>query len=175
MVAAFAGCRQKPEPPDPGFTRVDSEMGGRRGDFVNDSMVDAGQYGSTLQPRDSDASLSDSMLENADVYGAVYFDFDKSYVRPADQPMLEEVASYLSSNPNERLVVEGHCDWRGTTEYNMALGDRRADAVKQYLVTLGVDGSRIETVSKGDLEAQTNVSDSQAAQDRRADLLVLEQ
>ncbi|MDP0501430.1 MAG: OmpA family protein [Verrucomicrobiota bacterium JB022] len=178
LAAAFAGCRQNVEPPDPGFTRVSPSAGAgsytqNQGDFVgNDSILSAGQYDDTLQPRGAGDSLDN--LEDAEVYGSVYFDFDKSYIRPADQPLLEEMASYLANNPNRTLAVVGHCDWRGTTEYNMALGDRRANAVKQYLLQLGVDGGRIQTVSKGDLEAETDAPDSQAAQDRRGDLLLLD-
>jgi peptidoglycan-associated lipoprotein len=78
-----------------------------------------------------------------------YFDFDKSDIRPDAQQALDADATYLKSNPNIDVEVVGHCDARGSAEYNLALGHRRADAVKNYLVSQGVDASRITTSSVG--------------------------
>jgi peptidoglycan-associated lipoprotein len=78
-----------------------------------------------------------------------YFDFNKADIRADARTALAQTAQYLRSYPNERVTVEGHCDERGSTEYNLALGDRRASAVKQYLVSLGISGDRINTVSFG--------------------------
>lgn len=104
---------------------------------------------------------------------SVFFDFDQSFIRPEDRPALQEAYDYLRRNRGARLIIEGHCDWRGTTEYNMALGDRRARSVKQYLVQLGVADERIETVSYGDLQAETEADEARMARDRRADLIVV--
>jgi peptidoglycan-associated lipoprotein len=78
-----------------------------------------------------------------------YFDFNKADIRPDARTALGETAQYLRNYPTERVTVEGHCDERGSTEYNLALGDRRASAVKQYLVSLGISADRINTVSFG--------------------------
>jgi peptidoglycan-associated lipoprotein len=78
-----------------------------------------------------------------------FFDFNKADIRPDARTALSQTASYLRSYPTERVTVEGHCDERGSTEYNLALGDRRASAVKQYLVSLGISADRINTVSFG--------------------------
>jgi peptidoglycan-associated lipoprotein len=78
-----------------------------------------------------------------------YFDFNKADIRADARTALAQTAQYLRSYPNERVTVEGHCDERGSTEYNLALGDRRASAVKQYLVSLGISADRINTVSFG--------------------------
>ena len=78
-----------------------------------------------------------------------YFDFNKADIRADARTALAQTAQYLRSYPNERVTVEGHCDERGSTEYNLALGDRRASAVKQYLVSLGISGDRINTDSFG--------------------------
>jgi peptidoglycan-associated lipoprotein len=69
--------------------------------------------------------------------------------------------------------VEGHCDWYGTAEYNLALGDRRAESVSNYLGTLGITPLRIDKLSKGSLEATSGLSKAQASEDRRADLILL--
>jgi peptidoglycan-associated lipoprotein len=79
----------------------------------------------------------------------VFFDLDKSDIRPDAQATLQKQAAWLAQYPQKTLTVEGHCDERGTREYNLALGERRANAVKKYLVSLGVDASRLTTISYG--------------------------
>ena len=78
-----------------------------------------------------------------------YFDYDKADIRPDAQQALQKTAEFLKKYPQAKVVVEGHCDERGSTEYNLALGDRRANAVKQYLVSLGIPAANINTVSYG--------------------------
>ncbi len=107
------------------------------------------------------------------LFSPVYFDFDQSFVRPADRGVLQEVAQHLNQNSGDVLLVEGRCDWRGTTEYNMALGDRRAISVITYLQQLGVPDNQMESVSKGDLDAITEGSEDQMQLDRRADLVII--
>ena len=79
----------------------------------------------------------------------LYFDYDKYDIRPDQQATLQADAQWLAAHPNVRFTIEGHCDERGSTEYNMALGDNRANAVKQALVQAGVAADRIKTVSFG--------------------------
>jgi peptidoglycan-associated lipoprotein len=79
----------------------------------------------------------------------VFFDTDRFDLRTEAQTALQRQAAWLQANPNVRILVAGNCDERGTREYNLALGARRATAVKEYLVSLGVDESRISTVSYG--------------------------
>jgi peptidoglycan-associated lipoprotein len=77
------------------------------------------------------------------------FDLDKADIRPDARDALSQTAQFLRSNPQVRVTIEGHCDERGSTEYNLALGDRRAQAAKDYLVSLGVTADRMQTVSYG--------------------------
>ena len=79
----------------------------------------------------------------------VYFDFDRYDLRADTRETLKANADWLKENPGTQLEIEGHCDERGTTEYNLALGAKRAQVAKDYLVTLGVSGERISTVSYG--------------------------
>ena len=81
-------------------------------------------------------------------FAPVLFEYDSARIRPSEESKLQTVAAYVKSNPG-KLVVEGHCDERGTAEYNRALGERRALAARDELVKLGVDTSRISTVSYG--------------------------
>jgi outer membrane protein OmpA-like peptidoglycan-associated protein len=77
----------------------------------------------------------------------IYFDFDKYEIRPGDALILEENANWLKASANTLVLIEGHCDERGTNEYNLALGERRAKATGDYLVSLGIAASRITTIS----------------------------
>ena len=78
-----------------------------------------------------------------------FFDFDRADIRADARDMLSQTAEFLKSNPSIRVTIEGHCDERGSTEYNLGLGDRRAAAVKEYLVSLGISADRMNTVSFG--------------------------
>ena len=79
----------------------------------------------------------------------IFFAFDKSDVRPDDAKTLTASAAYLKANPNQLVLIEGHCDERGTSEYNLALGERRAKAAMNFLVSSGIEASRITTISYG--------------------------
>lgn len=80
----------------------------------------------------------------------VYFDFDKYDLKPAAQETLRAKAKWLRDNPDAKATIEGHCDERGTNQYNMALGDRRANSAKKFLVDLGIDAKRLTTISYGE-------------------------
>lgn len=79
----------------------------------------------------------------------VHFDYDKSIIRADSRQVLQKKAAYMRAHPEVRVIVEGHCDERGSRAYNMALGDRRAKAAKRYLLSLGISKARIKTVSYG--------------------------
>ena len=80
----------------------------------------------------------------------IYFEFDKSTLTPAAQDNLMRKAEWLRENPDATATIGGHCDDRGTNEYNLALGDRRAESAKAFLVDLGIDASRLTTISYGE-------------------------
>ena len=80
----------------------------------------------------------------------IYFDFDKSVIRPGDAKTLDASAAWVKQNANQLLLIEGHCDERGTNEYNLALGDRRAKAAMNYLVAQGISADRMTIVSYGE-------------------------
>ena len=105
---------------------------------------------------------------------AVFFAFDSSVVRPGEESKVQAVADYLKSNPANAVRVEGNCDERGTAEYNRALGDRRALAVREELNKLGIDGSRVDTLSYGsDRPAVQGHDESAWKQNRRDEFIVL--
>ncbi len=102
--------------------------------------------GAQAQPEVHPLDQPDSLLAKR----VIYFDFDSSQVKEEYRPVVEAHAKYLATHPSARVVLEGHADERGTREYNMALGERRANAVKQLMVLLGADPAQIDVVSYGE-------------------------
>jgi len=104
--------------------------------------------------------------------GVVFFEFDSFSITGESRSVLETNAKWLKANTGVNVQVEGHCDERGTTEYNLALGERRAGAVKDFLVSRGVPASRIQTISYGEERPVANgVNEMAWAQNRRAEFV----
>jgi peptidoglycan-associated lipoprotein len=103
----------------------------------------------------------------------IHFDLDRSNIRPDDMGTLDQKVAILQANPDLRIRIGGHCDERGSDEYNLALGNRRAQSTKQYLVSHGIDASRIETQSWGEERPLVDGHDESAwSQNRRAEFEV---
>mgnify|MGYP001252759782 CR=1 FL=1 len=142
----------------------------------------------TLAPEDLDAPIGfveESGLPEREVteFGIrveatldpVYFQFDSARVDVSESAKADRVAAFLRANPKYKLVVEGHCDERGTAEYNMALGERRAQAVRAYLLSVGVDADRIRTLSFGEEKpAAPGRAESDWSRNRRAEFAIYE-
>jgi peptidoglycan-associated lipoprotein len=169
-VLALTGCSKKPKRPAPNDTVLG--QGGQQSGLGMpgaENLGDASAPGLTARP---DGVLEDeNTIRN--LLQPVYFDLDKSAIREGERSKLQAAKDYIDKNPQYRLLLEGHCDWRGTGEYNMGLGDRRANAAKKYLQTIGVAAPALETLSKGDLEAKENGTDDEMSKDRRVDIVVL--
>lgn len=163
IAAVFAtGCSKKPLRPNPYQTVVGGQPGGNFGAIP----VDIGGAPSGLETRTGDP------LDNADFtrFQPVLFAFDSAAIGPAERSKVEEAATYLKANPGARIVLVGRCDWRGTTEYNLGLGDRRARSVLDYLATFGISASQVEVISKGDQDAKEGGTAAEMQQDRRVDI-----
>jgi len=105
----------------------------------------------------------------------ILFDTDRYNIDSEDQGVLQSQAQWLARYPNARVTIEGHCDERGTRDYNLALGERRANAAKNYLVSLGIDASRVTTVSYGKERPVALGSDEASwAKNRRAVTVTVE-
>jgi peptidoglycan-associated lipoprotein len=163
---AASGCKPKP----PAKQGSASEAGGLAGqNILGASKLGSG---SEIGVADRNAFGAGSEFQNG-LFSAIHFDYDSARIRPSETPKLEAVAVRLKSNP-EKLLIEGHCDERGTAEYNRALGERRAIAARDFLVTLGIDASRITTVSYGeDRPSAFGADDSAMAQNRRCEFVVV--
>jgi len=121
-------------------------------------------------------NFNGNQTEDRDFFLAqmVHFEFDSSVVRSDDMEKLQVVARYLLQNPTHMLKIEGHCDERGTEDYNTALGERRALSVMDELVRLGIDGSRIRTHSMGEkIPIASGFDEASFAQNRRGEFVLL--
>ena len=96
------------------------------------------------------AARTEGITEVAGQFEAVHFDYDSPQLNPSEQGKIDAVVAYLQQNPTTGVVVEGHCDERGSNEYNLALGERRALAVRAAMISAGVDGARVQTRSYGE-------------------------
>lgn len=158
----FTGC---------GFTKKKSGAGGAGGAESGVPPLGAGgETGIGERPMVGGAGA----LQHGQ-FAPVLFDYDSARIRPSEVSKLEAVAAYMRSNPG-KLVIEGHCDERGTAEYNRALGERRALAARDELVRLGVDAGRISTISYGkDRPIDMGHDESAWAKNRRCEFVVVSQ
>lgn len=151
--SGMVGCKKKPKG---GSGLAGGDFGGAMGPLDGE-----GVYGSLMNP--------DELQVVASQFQAVYFEYDSSQVAGSERSKLESVAEYLRGNPSVGLIVEGHCDERGSNEYNLALGERRAQAVRAYIIGLGIAADRIKTVSYGEEQPAAFGHDESAwRQNRRA-------
>ena len=115
-------------------------------------------------------------IEKKIIFEDIHFDFDKYDIRPDAKPLLQGVASWLRKNTFAKILIEGHCDERGTNQYNLALGDRRAKAAKDYLTALGLVSDRIEMVSYGEEKPLcTEKTEECWAKNRRVHFVILKE
>jgi peptidoglycan-associated lipoprotein len=151
LTCTICGCRQKPVgvTPIPGRTpRPVADVG--PGKPIEPSQGPVGIESPSGIPQyniDRTGWHEDTEMFKSET---VYFDFDSSAIKPGERPKIQTVATYLKANPRVAVRIEGHCDERGTIEYNRALGERRALAIREELVRLGITPDRISTVSYGE-------------------------
>ena len=152
---AITGCKKKPK----GAGLGGDNIGGVAGSDV---------YGEGLSDR------PEGGMEVAGQFEAVYFDYDSAQINESERSKIERVASSMKGNSSQ-VIVEGNCDERGSTEYNLALGERRALAVRAYLIGLGVDGARLQTKSYGEEKPVDPGHDESAwSKNRRAEFVVVQ-
>ena len=186
LAVFYSGCSKSkgPSPEDTALIK-----GTDRGTFVGsmeegfqDGEDELSPVGSTISALDGsgdlipqDSTWSDpSTLANAEeLFEPIFFGFDQYAIGPDERLKLQDVSAFMTSNPNSRILVEGYCDWKGTPAYNKSLGDRRASSVRDYLVDLGIDSSRIEILSLGDEQATPDADSTTSGLERKAQFLVL--
>jgi peptidoglycan-associated lipoprotein len=165
LALSGAGCKspKKPLTPIPGSKPAITNPGGAGTGAVAPGggigMQDQGvrSTDNVIKPSDTgipaaDRELFEGREVDAEMFKAdtIYFDFDRSSIKQSETAKLQKVADYLKQNAKDDLLIDGHCDERGTPEYNRSLGERRALSAREFIVNLGISASRIRTVSYGE-------------------------
>ena len=173
LAALFVGCAKRPAltgvatPAPTGAAAAQTVAAGEAQASPPAAPVAAAPEAARPAPKDFVA---------IDALKPIYFDFDRYEIRPGDRRILDANAQWLKEHGNQLVLIEGHCDERGTNEYNLGLGDRRARATMNYLVSQGVQAGRISTVSYGEERPVcTEHNESCWQKNRRAQFLVKEQ
>ena len=183
VILFFSSCAKKAQPETTlnreGDSSINSNSGGNG---FNDGADDLAGLGDPLRGdfdntdplalRDPALSAFDDPLNVIRPFDPVFFGFDQYNITATERPKISEIADFMKSNVNARLLVEGYCDWKGTPNYNKSLGDRRATTVKEYLIELGCEANRIEVISLGDELATPDADSEQSRLDRRATFVV---
>ncbi|MGC8743742.1 MAG: peptidoglycan-associated lipoprotein Pal [Verrucomicrobiia bacterium] len=187
VIVVAAGCKRKPQPPLTYIPGISKPITNEVTNFGKEGVGGVGTETTTAIPLPPPTTASENvplgnrdliegMIPDRDTFKAntVYFDFDRSTIRPSEKSKIEAVAAVLKQKPETKVQVEGHCDERGTEEYNRALGERRALAAREYLINLGISGDRIFTISYGeDKPADPGHNEAAWAKNRRAEFILL--
>lgn len=177
-TALFAGCAKRPAttaasaPAPTGAAATTPGTGGATATTPTPAPATAAPPATAATPTPAARPQPKEFVAVADLK-PVYFDFDKYDIRPGDAKVLDANAQWLKSNANQLVLVEGHCDERGTNEYNLALGERRAKSTMNYLVSQGVQASRITIISYGEERPSCTQKNEECwSKNRRAQFLV---
>jgi len=182
LTLPIVACKKKPM----GVTPLPGALTGKPGEPGNAPAIGPGNglAGTEGQPNaaklggitSNDPSSHEGWTPNAEIFkgDTVHFDLDSSVVKTAEKAKVSKVADYLKSNSADAVRVEGHCDERGTEEYNRALGDRRAQALREELVGLGIQAGRVDTISYGeDRPVDPGHNDAAWRKNRRGEFILL--
>ncbi len=177
VVVAVSGCRKRPTPltvlPNQGMPKVGDDTGGKP--LTGDDTGIKTSEPTTGTPQVSPDKFA-NYARNAEIFKAntVYFDFDSSVVKSGEKKKINDVAAYMKAHPTDALSIEGHCDERGTEEYNRALGERRALALRDEVLRQGVNSDMVVTTSFGkDRPADPGHNESAWRKNRRGEFILL--
>jgi len=180
LTMVGTGCRKKPTGITPlkdrtSVVRDGDPFGGITYNPGDGGVVGDTGFGTVMNPKDFIASGNYNVNSSALASYVVRFDFDSSVVKSSEQGNVEAVANYLKANANVGLRVDGHCDERGTEDYNNSLGERRALALRDAVIGLGVEADRVITQTFGENKPVASGQDESAySQNRRGEFMVLE-
>jgi peptidoglycan-associated lipoprotein len=164
-------CKKEPPPPPPGPTGPTAEELERQ--RIADSIRAAEEAARLAREAEERAAREARERARTILTQRIHFDFDMSEIRPDAEQVLRQKVEILRASPNVQIRIEGHCDERGSNEYNDALGNRRAQAVVDFFTNFGLDPSRFTTVSFGEDRPLVRASNEEAwAQNRRAEFVI---
>ena len=165
----MASCAKKNVKSDTSATAVEEQKPAGEASQAKEQQAEADAAQMAEETAQRDAMMLRNMFESENIY----FEFDSAALSPVAQSVLSGKADYLRDNPGFQVIIEGHCDERGTPEYNLALGDRRAESTKSFLRNLGIDPYRFTTVSYGEESPVDTGHDEEAwSKNRRAKFIV---
>ncbi|MBL7544910.1 MAG: peptidoglycan-associated lipoprotein Pal [Bdellovibrionaceae bacterium] len=158
IAGSFISCRGKEEKPNEETTPTENTTGTQESPAIDSTAM-------SFDPAGSDSGKIDGLK-------TVFFDYDKSTLSAEAKRTIQGNVDWMKKNANTKVQIEGHCDNRGSIEYNVALGERRANTVKDYMVSLGLSGNRLATISYGE-EKPLVSSESESAwkKNRRANFV----
>ena len=177
VIAVGTGCKRGPQgtTPLPGYGKgsvpSDRPQGPLEpGPKVGEDLTGGGALPENLKDLLADPNQPAVLRDNT-----VFFAYDSADIRPSETSKLDAIASYMKSSGNKAIRIEGHCDERGTEEYNRALGERRALAAREYLVRVGVSGAQIDTRTMGeDNPVVPGHTEAAWSKNRRAEFILLQ-
>jgi peptidoglycan-associated lipoprotein len=178
LATVAAGCKKQPK----NITNIPGREVNLRGDGMSGPITGGntvGQDGLNGRPLTGAGELPEAKSGTQDraalATQTIYFGFDRSSIQPSEQSKLDAVATYLKNTPNVQLLVEGHCDERGTEQYNLSLGERRAIAAREYLLQKhGLPSDRVTTVSFGEERpASLEKTEEGYAKNRRDEFVII--
>jgi peptidoglycan-associated lipoprotein len=165
---ALTSCADKTPKPDMTGDASINDPNSEDAKVVNDIMDPGSKDGKSLGDVAENSRIDSRGGFQYGKFSAIYFDYDSTSIQSSDRSTLEEVAKYIKDHPGKQIRIEGHCDERGTREYNRALGQRRASAAREYLVKLGVAPKSLGTISYGEEKpAETGHDDGAWSKNRR--------
>ncbi len=170
-----AACKKEPPPPPAPTGPTQEELERMRADSIAKARAEAEarRRAEEARRREEEARRRAIAAARATLEEMVFFDFDKSDIRPDAEKVLRQKVEVLRASPNVHLRVEGHADERGSNEYNLALGNRRAQSVVNFFTSFGLDPSRFTTVSYGEERPLVNEHNEEAwAKNRRAEFVI---
>lgn len=172
LSLAAVGCHKRPT----GMTNIPGRTGEKVPELPPSEPIGPTQPPTTEPPLYPVGPGHPGWTKNPDKFAAntVHFDFDSAAVKTTEKPKAAAVADYLESHPTEAVEIEGHCDERGTEEYNRSLGERRALALREELIARGIDPARVDTISYGeDKPADPGHNEEAWRQNRRGVFVLL--
>jgi peptidoglycan-associated lipoprotein len=170
LAVLLAACSSTPTSEQAGAKVEDRSATTQKPVVITDTPVKP----AFTQPQTSDSLAGSPLKDPKNILSkrSIFFDYDSNQVKEEFRPLVAAHAQYLSQNRNAKMIIQGNTDERGSREYNLALGQRRADAVKQMMTVLGAEASRVETVSFGEEKPRMEGSSEAAyAANRRADIV----
>ena len=180
LCVAASGCKSKKPV---GVTDLPGAKAGKPADMPPGGAIKPGEPTTAVPGAEvpggtpsNPANLHDGWIKDAEALKAqtVHFDFDSSVIKASEKPKVAAVADYLKANKGKAVLVEGNCDERGTEGYNMSLGERRALAVREELIGLGIGATEVDTISYGkDRPVDPGHDESAWKKNRRDDFIVL--